>query len=141
MRKKEVLKVYKFKYASTMYGDRFDEKYGTVFSDKTLKEKDTIIIEKVNVGVFIGEIVEDITEYSPMKIRTKEELINDIGYVCLKKVDISEFVERQNNRIRKKELQKLMERKFEELDKEMKYKFYAENNDEMKELYDEYINL
>ena len=142
MRKKEVLKVYNFRYCGTLYGSHYDEKHGTLVSTQELKKDDTVVVEKLHVGVFIGKIEEDVSNNTRFKVcNEKEKLIQDVGYKYLKKVDISDFMEEQEKRIRKQELQKLMEKKFEELDKEMKYKFYAENNDEMKELYDEYINL
>lgn len=142
MKKKEILKVYKFRYCATLYGSPYDEKYGTLVSTRELKKNDTVVVEKLHVGVFIGKIEEDVSDNDRFKVcDEKEKLIQHVGYKYLKKVDISDFMEEQEKRIRKQELQKLMEKKFAELDKEMKYKFYAENNDEMKELYEEYINL
>lgn len=139
--KKLKLKIYEIEYASSAFKE--NKQFGIIYSTTKLNDKDEIIVESLNNGIFIARVNRDITkEYiCEYGIETDEDIMKAISRKFYKKVSLGDFYKNIDNKNRKEELKKEMENKFEEIDKELKFKFYAEQNEDFKKLYDEYSNL
>lgn len=104
-----------------------------ILSDKKLKEEQFVVVEHINCGVFIGKVVAD---------RSDEEYNLDyIEYRYIKNIDLSDWVADIKRKERLEELSLEMEEKFAEIDKRKKFEYYAQIDDEFKELYLEYTQL
>lgn len=104
-----------------------------IVSHKKLHEEQFIVVEHINYGVFIGKVLKD---------RSDEKYNLDlIEYKYIQNIDLSNWIAKIKRRERLKELSLEMEEKFAEIDKRKKFEYYAQIDDEFKELYLEYIQL
>ena len=104
-----------------------------IVSHKKLKEEQFIVVEHINCGVFIGKVVAD---------RSDEEYNLDcVEYRYIKNIDLSDWVAEIKRKERLEELSLEMEEKFAEIDKRKKFEYYAQIDDDFKELYLEYTQL
>lgn len=134
MKKKEEKKYYyEVEYASGIL--RNNGRQNTIiYSTKKLNERDFIIVEHIDCGVFIARVTEDITE---MNSFYKE----GIEYRYLKDIDLDDWMKEIDRKNRKVELELEMQSKFAELDKKKKYEYYAQFDKEFDSLYKEYLSL
>ena len=102
-------------------------------SDKKLKEGQFVIVEHINCGVFIGRVIVDKSD--------EEYNLDYIEYKYLKNIDLSDWIKDIERKERLKELSLEMEEKFAEIDKRKKFEYYAQIDDDFKELYLEYTQL
>lgn len=104
-----------------------------IVSNKKLKEEQFVVVEHINCGVFIGRVVAN---------RSDEEYNLDcVEYRYIKDIDLSDWVADVKRKERLKELSLEMEEKFAEIDKRKKFEYYAQIDDDFKELYLEYTQL
>ena len=104
-----------------------------IVSNKKLKEEQFVVVEHINCGVFIGRVVAN---------RSDEEYNLDcVEYRYIKDIDLSDWVADVKRKERLKELSLEMEEKFAEIDKRKKCEYYAQIDDDFKELYLEYTQL
>lgn len=132
MRKNNKKYLYEIVYASGLL--RCTSPQNTyIVSNKKLKEEQFIVVEHINCGVFIGKVVAD---------RSDEEYNLDcVEYRYIKNIDLSDWVAEIKRKERLKELSLEMEEKFAEIDKRKKFEYYAQIDDDFKELYLEYTQL
>lgn len=132
------LKVYEVSYASGMF--RCDNRQTTdIYSTKDLKEGDFIVVEHINCGIFIGQVIQDITY--DFKDCTDDDIKSDIDYRYLQDINLSNFIREIENKKRKEELKQKMQERFKKIDEEKKYEYYAKLDSELKNMYEEYKQL
>lgn len=132
-----MLKVYIITYGSNVLGKREDKEIA-IYSDKKLKENEFIVVEHIDYGVFIGKVVEELKNNW---YEDDEDIKKNISYRFVKKIDLSDWLKEKENEKRKAELKQQMQERFAVIDEERKYQYYANLDEEMKKLYDEYKNL
>lgn len=132
-----MLKVYVVTYGSNVLGKREDREI-SIYSDKKLKENEFIVVEHIDYGVFIGKVVEELEDNW---YEDDEDIKKKISYRFVKKIDLSDWLKEKENEKRKAELKQQMQERFAIIDEERKYQYYANLDEEMKKLYDEYKNL
>ena len=136
MRKKKENKIYYYtvEYASGVLRP-FNRDNVIIASKKELKKDSFVIVEHIGCGVFIGKVYEQFCkgeEYVPSSAKE---------YIYLKDINLSDWTQRIEKEKRMEELQKEMESKFAEIDKKKKFEYYAQIDDDFRELYLEYENL
>lgn len=127
---------YEFSYLSEAFmdckeGDSFRTKI--LLSTEPLEYLDTIVICKKSRGLFLGRIEKDLSAEIDINERCEYEFVQHI--------DLGNFFINREKEKQKKELRKAMEAKFEQLDKEKKFAYYATLDDDFKALYEEYKSL
>lgn len=132
-----MLKVYVVTYGSNVLGKREDREI-SIYSSKKLKENEFIVVEHIDYGVFIGKVVEELEDNW---YEDDEDIKKKISYRFVKKIDLSDWLKEKENEKRKAELKQQMQERFAIIDEERKYQYYANLDEEMKKLYDEYKNL
>lgn len=125
--------IYEIEYLSAFL-KREKIKVNEIISDTELEVGETIVVEKVGQGVFLARVVEEIKDYD-------KEVIKEIKYRFLQKIDLQNYFDRLEKEEKKKELEKEMQEKFAEIDKMNKYKLYANMDEEFRALYEEYMRL
>lgn len=133
------LRVYNINYASGMFDDTHYRE-NEIYSDKKLNIGDFVVVEHINHGIFIGKILEDVTDIYYTNT-TDEELINSTYYRYIQTIDLSDYLNKIEKEKRKEELKDKMEAMFKNIDKEQKYKYYANLDENFKKVYDEYNSL
>lgn len=133
------LRVYNVVYASTMLSDVYHSE-NEIYSDKKLNIGDFVVVEHKNHGIFIGKVLEDDT-YVLYDDYTDEELMNKFDYKYIQHIDLSDYLNNIEKEKRKEELKDKMEAMFKNIDKEQKYKYYANLDEDFKKVYDEYNSL
>lgn len=136
MKKKNKLYAYQVEYASGLLRSNGRNDVDIV-SNKQLKIGQFVIVEHKDCGVFIGRVVEelDIEEFDDLK---KYE---DYEYRYLKDINLDDWVTEIDRKKRMEELRREMENKFAEIDKQKKFEYYAQIDDDFRELYLEYEDL
>ena len=127
---------YEFSYLSEAFrdykeGDSFRTKI--LLSTEPLEYLDTIVICKKSRGLFLGRIEKDLS--------AEIDINEQCEYEFVQHIDLSNFFRNKEKEEQKKKLRKAMEAKFEQLDKEKKFAYYATLDEDFKVLYDEYKNL
>lgn len=135
MKKKNKLYAYQVEYASGLL--RNNGRNDTdVISNKKLETGQFIIVEHKDCGVFIGRVVEELDiEFDDLK---KYE---DYEYRYLKDINLNDWVAEIDRKKRIEELRSKMESKFAEIDKQKKFEYYAQIDDDFRDLYLEYEDL
>lgn len=134
MKKSEKFYSYEVEYASGIL--RTNGRNNTeILSKKKLKIGQFVIIEHIDCGVFIGRIIEDITD------NLDEYDISTCEYYYLKDINLDDWVAEIDRKKRMEELRREMESKFAEIDKQKKFEYYAQIDDDFRELYLEYEDL
>ena len=124
--------LYEVEYASGILRSHGKQKH-LILSDKKLKEGQFVIVEHINCGVLIGRVIVDKSD--------EEYNLDYIEYKYLKNIDLSDWIKDIERKERLKELSLEMEEKFAEIDKRKKFEYYAQIDDDFKELYLEYTQL
>ena len=135
MRKKKENKIYYYtvEYASGIL--RINSRDSIIItSNKELKEDAFVVVEHIGCGVFIGRVYKEFCQEDCIPSSAKE-------YRYLKDINLSDWVEEIERKKRMEELQKKMESKFAEIDKKKKFEYYAQIDDDFRELYLEYEDL
>lgn len=135
MKKKKEIKEYYYivEYASGILRSNNRNDVG-IYSTKKLKEGQFIIVEHIDCGVFIGRVTKDITN-------DDDYFTPDGEYRYLKDINLDDWISDIERRKRMEELRVEMERKFSEIDKRKKFEYYAEIDDDFRDLYLEYEDL
>ncbi len=135
MKKKKDLYAYEVEYASGLL--RTNGRNDTdVVSSKKLKIGQFVIVEHKDCGIFIGRVVEELdVEFDNLK---KYE---DYEYRYLKDINLDDWVAEIDRKKRIEELRREMESKFAEIDKQKKFEYYAQIDDDFRDLYLEYEEL
>ena len=135
MKKTKEIKEYYYivEYASGILRSNNRNDVG-IYSTKKLKEGQFIIVEHIDCGVFIGRVTQDITN-------DDDYLTPDGEYRYLKDINLDDWISDIERRKRMEELRVEMERKFSEIDKRKKFEYYAEIDDDFRDLYLEYEDL
>ena len=135
MKKSEKFYGYEVEYASGIL--RTNGRNNTeILSKKKLKIGQFVVIEHIDCGVFIGRVAEELdVEFDDLK---KYE---DYEYRYLKDINLDDWVAEIDRKKRMEELRREMESKFAEIDKQKKFEYYAQIDDDFRELYLEYEDL
>ena len=130
MNKEQEYRTYEFEYLSEV---KLRDRRSTncFMSAIDLKVGDCVVIERENRGIFLGRII---GAYD-CECNTDYILVGKSGEV------VSAYVDAVDKEKRKEELMAQMEAKFEEIDKERKFEYYATLDDGFRELYKEYKEL
>jgi hypothetical protein len=134
MKKNEKIYGYEIEYASGIL--RTNGRNNTeILSKKKLKIGQFVIVEHKDCGVFIGRVIDDITD------NLDEYDISTCEYYYLKDINLNDWVAEIDRKKRMEELRREMESKFAEIDKQKKFEYYAQIDDDFRELYLEYEDL
>ena len=136
---KRKLKVYKIAYASGMFRCN-NRQTSNIYSTKKLKDGDFIVVEHIDCGVFIGQVLEDVSKTN-YEDYTDDEIKTVIEYRYVQDIDLSNFIAEKEKEKRKEELKQKMKERFKVIDEKKKYQYYAQLDDEMKAMYEEYKQL
>lgn len=129
------LKIYTIEYASGMFNKKAFQTQ-LVYSEKKLNVGDFIVVEHIGFGVFIGKVA---VEY--IDDRTDEDILEDIKYRYIQDIDLSSYIDSVEKEKRKEELKIKMKERFAVIDEDRKFQYYADLDDELKKMYDEYKEL
>ena len=130
------LRVYEVEYASGMY--RYNNRQTTeIYAEYELCIGDFVVVEHIDCGVFIGKVIEDITD----EFECDEEILDEFDYRYIQHIDLSKYFERVKKEEKKKELEEKMKEEFKRIDEKKKFEYYATLDDDFKKLYDEYKKL
>ncbi len=135
MKKKNKFYAYEVEYASGLLrtNGRNDV---SIVSNKQLKTGQFVVIEHKDCGVFIGVVADELNvEFDDTKKYENYE------YRYLKDINLDDWVAEINRKKRIEELKCEMESKFAEIDKQKKFEYYAQIDDDFRELYLEYEDL
>lgn len=130
MNKEQEYRTYEFEYLSEV---KLRDRRSTncFMSAIDLKVGDCVVIERENRGIFLGRII---GAYD-CECNTDYILVGKSGEV------VSAYINAVDKEKRKEDLITKMEAKFEEIDKERKFEYYATLDDGFRELYKEYKEL
>lgn len=134
------LNVYRIKYASGILANRGGNQEQIIYSNEELKTNQFVVIEHSGYGIFIGQIIEDVsnTDYEDY---SDKEIRETLDYKYVQNIDLSSYFNEIEKQKRKEELKRKMQERFKVIDEEKKYEYYAALDGEMKSMYDEYKNL
>lgn len=137
--KDRTLKIYKIEYTSGMFSNKTQQTQ-YVYSDKTLDVGDFIVVEHIGFGIFLGRvIIEEVFDNGDNK--TDEDILEHIKYRYVQHIDLSNYMDKINKEKRKQELKLKMRERFAIIDEERKYQYYADLDEDLKKMYDEYKEL
>lgn len=123
------MKTYEFEYLSEA---RLSNRRTNEFTSALdLKIGDTVVLEKIGRGIFLGRIVE-VYDY---------DCDSDYKYIGKAGEVVTAYIDALEKEKRKEELRAQMEAKFKEIDKERKFEYYATLDESFGELYKEYKSL
>lgn len=135
------LKVYNVRYASGMFrGIAYGKQEQYIYSEKELKKDDFIVVEHIDCGVFIGQVLENVSD-TDFEDYTDDDIKKEVEYRYVQDIDLSNYLAGIEKAKRKEELKTEMEERFKAIDKEQKFKYYAELDSDFKAMYEEYKNL
>lgn len=133
------LKVYTIRYASGLFRNDSYKQEQNIYSSEEMEIGDFIVVEHIGCGVFIGRVIDDNND--SYETWTDKEIMEEIHYRYLQHINLSKYIENIEREQRKKELKAQMTERFKQIDEEQKFKYYAELDDELKVMYDEYVGL
>ena len=137
--KDRTLKIYKIEYTSGMFSNK-SQQTQYVYSDKTLDVGDFIVVEHIGFGIFLGRvIIEEVCENN--NNNTDEDILEYIKYRYVQHIDLYDYMDKINKEKRKQELKLKMRERFAIIDEEKKYQYYADLDEDLKKMYDEYKEL
>ena len=139
--KKEKSYVYEIEYASDLLRGTCGRENRFIVSNKELNDGDFIVVEHIDCGIFIGRVV-GITLGETDSDLLQENFDAEIfEYRYIQDIDVSNWWADIERKRRMEELKDEMESKFAEIDKKKKFEYYAQIDDDFRELYLEYENL
>ena len=132
--KKEENYVYEIEYASGLLLRTFGRENQLIISNKELNDGAFIVVEHINCGIFIGRVIG----------KVDNDLLQrsfNLEYRYIQDIDVSNWWADIERKRRREELRNEMESKFAEIDKKKKFEYYAQIDDDFRELYLEYVDL
>lgn len=132
------LKFYKITYASGILNSSGYNQEKIIFSTQELEIEDFVVIESKGKGVFIGKVIEDVTDFIKEDIDDPYDITQ---YRYIQKIDLSNWINEIEKKKRKEKLEQEMKDQFKRIDEKKKYEYYASIDDEFKKIYDEYKEL
>lgn len=124
------MKTYEFEYLSEVKLSNYRTNCFT--SDKELSVGSCVVIEKEGRGIFLGRIIRVSNEYF---------YDTDYKYIGAAGEGVTAYIDAIEKEKRREELRAQMEARFEEIDKEEKYAYYATLDKGFGALYKEYRGL
>lgn len=135
------LKIYEVEYSSGLFRKQ-GRSNQTIYSDKELNIGDFIIVEHIDCGIFIAQVVEDASEeYYYCFEGTNIDVMEDLDYRYIQHIDLSDYFKKIKKQKRKEELKEKMKEEFKKIDEKKKYEYYASMDDDFKKLYEEFKQL
>lgn len=138
--KKEENYVYEIEYASGLLRTSGRENQ-LIVSNKELNDGDFIVVEHINCGIFIGRVKGTTLGKTDSDLLQKSFYVENLEYRYIQDIDVSNWWTDIERKRRRKELRNEMESKFAEIDKKKKFEYYAQIDDDFRELYLEYVDL
>ena len=139
--KKEKSYVYEIEYASGLLRGTCGRENRFIVSNKELNDGDFIVVEHIDCGIFIGRVI-GITIGETDSDLLQENFDAEIfEYRYIQDIDVSNWWANIERKRRMEELKDEMESKFAEIDKKKKFEYYAQIDDDFRELYLEYVDL
>lgn len=135
------LKFYKIMYASGILNSSGYKQEKIIFSTQELEIEDFIVIESKGNGVFIGKVIEDVTDFIKENEEYTEDPYDITQYRYIQKIDLSNWINEIEKKKRKEKLEQEMKDQFKRIDEKKKYEYYASIDDDFKKIYDEYKEL
>lgn len=135
------LKFYQIVYASGILNSNGYNREKVIFSTQGLEIGDFVVVESKGNGVFIGKIIEDVTDFVKEDKGDIEDPYDVTQYRYVQKIDLSNWINEIDKKKRKEKLEQEMKDKFKKIDEKKKYEYYASIDDEFKKIYDEYKEL
>lgn len=132
--------VYEVNYASGLLRRNARESQHVV-SKKKLKIGSFIVVEHIDCGVFIGKVKENVTDSYNYKSSSYDEVVKFLEYVYLQDINLDTWISKIEREKLKAELEEKMQEKFAEVDKIIKYQYYAQFDNEFNELYEKYKEI
>lgn len=139
-RKKEAKYVYEIEYASGILRDNGRQNQ-LIVSEKELNDGDFIVVEHIDCGIFIGRVKGTTLGKTDSDLLQKSFDIEDCEYRYIQDINVSKWWSDIKRKEKIEELRVEMERKFSEIDKKKKFEYYAEIDEDFRELYLEYEEL
>ena len=138
--KKEENYVYEIEYVSGILRSN-GRNNQLIVSSKELNDGDFIVVEHIDCGIFIGRVI-GITIGETDSDLLQENFDAEIfEYRYIQDIDVSNWWADIERKRRMEELKDEMESKFAEIDKKKKFEYYAQIDDDFRELYLEYEDL
>lgn len=135
------LKIYEVEYSSGLFKKQ-GRSTQTIYSDKELSIGDFIIVEHIDYGIFIAQVVEDETDnYYYCTEADNNDVISGIDYRYIQHVDLTNYLSKIAKEKRKRELKEKMKEEFKKIDEKKKYEYYASMDDDFNKLYEEFKQL
>ena len=138
--KKEENYVYEIEYASGLLRTSGRENQ-LIVSNKELNDGDFIVVEHINCGIFIGRVKGTTLGKTDSDLLQRSFDVENLEYRYIQDIDVSNWWTDIERKRRRKELRNEMESKFAEIDKKKKFEYYAQIDDDFRELYLEYVDL
>ena len=138
--KKEENYVYEIEYASGILRSNGRDNQ-LIVSNKELNDGDFIIVEHINCGIFIGRVKGTTLGKTDSDLLQRSFDVEDLEYRYIQDIDVSNWWADIERKRRMEELKNEMESKFAEIDKKKKFEYYAQIDDDFRELYLEYEDL
>lgn len=135
------LKFYRIIYASDILNQSSYRQEKVIFSMEELKLDEFIVIESKGDGVFLGKVVEDVTEFIKEDRGLVEDPYDITQYRYVQKIDLSNWIDEIEKKKKKEKLEQEMKEQFKRIDENKKYEYYASIDEDFKKLYDEYKEL
>ena len=138
--KKEENYVYEVEYASGILRSN-GRNNQLIVSNKELNDGDFIVVEHINCGIFIGRVEGTTLGKTDSDLLQRSFDAEIFEYRYIQDIDVSNWWADIERKRRMEELKDEMESKFAEIDKKKKFEYYAQIDDDFRELYLEYEDL
>lgn len=139
--KKEENYVYEIEYASGLLRGTYGRENQLIISNKELNDGDFIVVEHINCGIFIGRVKGTALGKTDSDLLQRIFNVEDLEYRYIQDIDVSNWWSNIERKKRIEELRNEMESKFAEINKQKKFEYYAQIDDDFRELYLEYEDL
>ena len=139
--KKEKSYVYEIEYASGLLRGTCGRENRFIVSNKELNDGDFIVVEHIDCGIFIGRVIGITISETDSDLLQENFDAEIFEYRYIQDIDVSNWWADIERKRRMEELKDEMESKFAEIDKKKKFEYYAQIDDDFRELYLEYEDL
>ena len=112
-----------------------------IVSNKELNDGDFIVVEHIDCGIFIGRVIGTTISEADSDLLEENLDAEIFEYRYIQDIDVSNWWADIERKRRMEELKDEMESKFAEIDKKKKFEYYAQIDDDFRELYLEYEDL
>ena len=139
---KEKQYVYEISYASGILRSNRQRENQLILSNKMLEDGQFIVVEHIDCGIFIGRVEGTTLGELQNILKSSHPIIDEnCEYRYIQDIDVSKWWDKIQRKERMEALRQEMEDKFDEIDKKKKFEYYAQIDDEFRELYSEYSQL